>query len=107
MTDIVIVDASKTPIEVSFTVAQGLQGASGFVPPLVSNFTINDWILNAGQYELDISHSFNIKYPRVEIKDDADNDIEIPYIPITNNLIRLYLPLEPECRFNGKAIIGI
>lgn len=27
MTDIVIVDASKTPIEVSFTVAQGLSGA--------------------------------------------------------------------------------
>jgi len=107
MTDIVIVDASKTPIEVSFTVAQGLQGASGYVPPVVYNFTINDWVLNAGQYELDITHSFNIKYPRVDIKDDADDELFINYIPITNNLIRLYLPLEPECRFNGKAIVGI
>jgi len=74
---------------------------------IIKDFDINNWILNAGQYELDISHSFETKYPRVEIKDEADNDIESPYIPITTNLIRFYLPLEPECRFKGKAIIGI
>jgi hypothetical protein len=68
-------------------------------------FVVADWVLSAGLYQLDLQHNLESEDVSVEVY-EGDTEISVHRIQIINtNTIRIYVTFNPDCRFDGKAII--
>lgn len=95
-------------VEVSEVGLRGEQGPKG--DPGVfcfrSIFEVSDWVLNAGRYELDVTHSLNSTGLNVEIWENEIEKVESGRIEIlSQDTLRLFVPFDPDCRFRGEIII--
>lgn len=62
----------------------------------------NNWVLNGDMYYKDINHNLNTLHPSITIREDNKNIIITHEVKsMSNNVLRLYVPSEPDCRFNG------
>ena len=70
------------------------------------SFVLGDWVLGAGFYTIDLQHNLESSNISTEVFDSNDEEIEVDRIKIINtNTIRVFTVADPDCRFEGKAII--
>lgn len=70
------------------------------------SFVIADWILSAGFYILDLQHNLDSLDVNNMIWENSSDQVQVDRVNIlNNNNIRLYVAADPDCRFDGKAII--
>ncbi len=66
----------------------------------------NTWILNGDLYYKDLNHNLNTLYPSITIRENNQNVIITHEVESVNsNTLRLYVPSNPDCRFNGYITI--
>jgi len=71
----------------------------------VVSFSIDDWEQTEGYYYININHNLNSLYTIVEIL-ELNKVVYVDKIEtIDQNTIRIYVPSEPDLRFNGSALI--
>lgn len=71
----------------------------------VAAFTVEDWVLENSQYYLDLRHNLETEYVSATFKDESNIEVSADYVPYTSNIIRVYVPAEPDLRFAGKCLI--
>ncbi len=70
------------------------------------SFILSDWLLIGGQYILDLQHNLETLSVTIDLYDPSDDLIMAGRTKILNtNNIRLFTSYDPDCRFEGKAII--
>jgi len=82
---------------------------SGFSSPKRHSRTIeflsSDWILESGNYYLDIQHNLE----SIDVFGnvwDAYEIVNVDRMTVRNtNTVRLYVSYNPDCRFDGKIIV--
>ena len=68
-------------------------------------FLISDWVLIGGVYRLDLQHNLESENITATIW-DLTEIVDVDRITVYNtNTIRLFTSLDPDCRFEGKAIL--
>jgi hypothetical protein len=71
-----------------------------------ADFVVDDWILSAGNYILDVAHNLDSEKVNVAIWENNVTPVILDRINVVNNnTIRLYVTFDPDCRFDGRAII--
>ena len=71
-------------------------------------FDINQWVLNAGFYELTLTHNLEYNDLMIEFIGSDGSNIGISrnqWFNLNTNQIVVRLSLEPDYRFSGRAII--
>lgn len=67
-------------------------------------FGVNDWVLNAGLYELTLVHGLNFVNVTTDLYENG-----IPafaeWVVVDTNTIQLQVPVYPDGRFTGKATL--
>lgn len=71
-----------------------------------AEFVLSDWIASAGNYQLDIAHNLDSENINVMLWENGSEMVMVDRKSIINqNTVRLYVSLDPDCRFEGRAII--
>jgi len=69
-------------------------------------FTIVDWVLSAGSYQLLVNHGLESQKINIELLENGSTPVRADRVEIIdNNNIRLYVVVDPDCRFAGTLII--
>lgn len=69
------------------------------------NFTVADWVLDAGQYYLDLTH--NLESPNVitQFWEGATQSSVSSISVVSSNRVRAFIPAIPDSRFAGRAYL--
>jgi len=68
-------------------------------------FLISDWVLESGSYYVDLQHNLESEDVFTNVS-DLQEMVDVDRITVRNtNTVRLYVTYNPDCRFDGKAII--
>lgn len=69
-------------------------------------FTLSDWVLGAGIYQLDLQHNLETLNVNADFFENNVSEVIVDRFEILNtNTIRLRAPADPDCRFAGKAVV--
>jgi hypothetical protein len=80
-------------------------GGGGSVDKYVKNITVNDWYIQNGYYQLDVNHNLDSSHPLIDIVDSNDKIFVHETEILDNNNLVFKVPLDPDCRFEGEAIL--
>ena len=78
------------------------------IPDLTITFDISQWVLNAGFYELTLTHNLEYNDLMLEFIGSDGSNIGISrnqWFNLNTNQIVVRLSLEPDYRFSGRVII--
>ena len=93
------------PFTGQFEIVDSCKSSGGGANGVTLPFVIGDWTLSAGLYQLDLQHNLESEDVTVTLYEGA-NEVETHRTEIINtNTVRIYASADPDCRFNGKAII--
>lgn len=70
------------------------------------SFVVGDWQLIGGLYRLDLQHNLETLSITFDLFDDSGAFVIADRTEILNtNNVRLFTSVDPDCRFEGKAVI--
>lgn len=100
------IEAFSKPLFVQYPVTE-VTGVDNDVSITIT-FDISQWVLNAGFYELTLTHNLEYNDLMLEFIGSDGSNIGISrnqWFNLNTNQIVVRLGLEPDYRFNGKVII--
>ena len=72
----------------------------------VQDFDTEDWVLNAGRYELEITHNLTTFSPVISIFEN-NQLVTVSLSVINENKVKIFTSIDPDLRFAGKIKIKI
>ena len=71
-----------------------------------ADFIDSDWVASAGFYILDVQHNLDSQSVNATLWENGTDLTTVSRISIVNNnTIRLFVTIDPDCRFSGRIII--
>jgi len=71
------------------------------------DFIISDWILSGDNYIIDIQHNLDSYYSVVEIRENLRIVFTDEVVNVDQNSLQIYVPADPDLRFDGSIKIII
>ena len=69
-------------------------------------FVLSDWVLVGGVYRLDLQHNLETLNVLAEFFENSNIQVFADRFEVLNtNTIRIYTTMDPDCRFEGKAVV--
>ena len=84
----------------------GKNNGSGGSSGTTVSFVLSDWVLVGGVYRLDLQHNLETLNVLAEFFENSNIQVFADRFEVLNtNTIRIYTTMDPDCRFEGKAVV--